>query len=209
MTKLGGPLGVAIEGLDLNHPLDDETHEAIHQAQLNHIVLCMRGHDIGAQQFRDFMAGFGTLHLDQTAPLHPDFPEIKPFSHEHAKIRPDNTRLVFGALWHTDGAYLAEPSSLTALYGLEVPSQGGDTQFTNLYAAYDALPEETKARIDGAKLVHNMNSGRNRESTPRDPDLSATRPRAVVDSVSPQLRCLGAAAARIQHRQGRVIGSSD
>ena len=50
-----------------------------------------------------------------------------------------------GANWHTDDSFMREPCSLTMLYGVVVPSKGGDTQFTNMYAAYEDLPAETKA----------------------------------------------------------------
>ena len=50
-----------------------------------------------------------------------------------------------GANWHTDDSFMREPCSLTMLYGVVVPSRGGDTQFTNMYAAYEDLPAETQA----------------------------------------------------------------
>ncbi|HLY47135.1 MAG TPA: TauD/TfdA family dioxygenase, partial [Stellaceae bacterium] len=53
--------------------------------------------------------------------------------------------------WHTDGAYDQEPFKATQLYALAVPSRGGNTLFCNGYAAYEALPETLKARLDGVK----------------------------------------------------------
>src|SRR5580704_10714086 len=55
---------------------------------------------------------------------------------------------------------MREPCSLTMLYGVVVPSKGGDTQFTNMYDAYADLPAETKARIDGLKVIHKYSSSR-------------------------------------------------
>jgi len=51
--------------------------------------------------------------------------------------------------WHTDGAYNRQPFKATQLYALAVPSRGGDTLFANGYAAYDALPDRLKKRLDG------------------------------------------------------------
>jgi taurine dioxygenase len=66
----------------------------------------------------------------------------------------------FGGAWHSDSSYLAAPPSLTLLYAETVPERGGDTLFANMYAAYDALPDDVKRRIDSldaeftASLVH-------------------------------------------------------
>ena len=51
--------------------------------------------------------------------------------------------------WHTDGAYNQAPFKATQLYALAVPSRGGNTLFANGYAAYDALPQRLKDRLDG------------------------------------------------------------
>jgi taurine dioxygenase len=51
--------------------------------------------------------------------------------------------------WHTDGAYNQRPFKATQLYALAIPSRGGDTLFANGYAAFDALPEPLKRRLDG------------------------------------------------------------
>jgi alpha-ketoglutarate-dependent taurine dioxygenase len=60
--------------------------------------------------------------------------------------------------WHTDGAYNEAPFKATQLYALAVPSRGGNTLFCNAYAAYDALPERLKQRLDASgwqtRIVH-------------------------------------------------------
>jgi taurine dioxygenase len=55
---------------------------------------------------------------------------------------------------------MREPCSLTMLYGVVVPSRCGDTQFTNMYAAYADLPAETRGRIDALKVIHTYSSSR-------------------------------------------------
>lgn len=173
LTRLGDTLGIAVEGLDLRHPLSDAMVARLHQAQLDHIVVVIRGQTLDAVQYRDAMRVFGTLLMEQPNQLHGDVPEIMILSSENTWIR-DDKRMVFGANWHTDGAYLPAPVALTVLYGVEVPSSGGDTQFTNLYAAYEALPDDMKRRIDGLKLVNSRASGRDRGVNPRsDAELEA------------------------------------
>jgi taurine dioxygenase len=65
------------------------------------------------------------------------------------------------AVWHTDMSYLEQPPKASMLYALEIPAQGGNTYFTDMYRAYDALPEATKRRIAGLRVKHDgtYNSG--------------------------------------------------
>ena len=56
--------------------------------------------------------------------------------------------------WHSDSSYEAEPASVTMLYALEAPACGNETLFADMVAAYDALPAETKARIDSLQVIH-------------------------------------------------------
>ena len=66
------------------------------------------------------------------------------------------------------------------LYGVVVPSQGGDTQFANMYAAYDALPSRMKARIDGLRVVHEYISSRTNKWVVQLPTAErAAMPRAT------------------------------
>ena len=79
--------------------------------------------------------------------------EVNIISSEDRDVLGDGKKIVNGATWHTDDSFMREPCSLTMLYGVVVPSRGGDTQFTNMHAAYDDLPPETKARIDGLRVI--------------------------------------------------------
>jgi taurine dioxygenase len=65
------------------------------------------------------------------------------------------------AVWHTDMSYLDDPPKASMLYAIEVPSAGGNTGFTNMYRAYDELPDALKRRITGLRLKHDgtYNSG--------------------------------------------------
>ena len=58
--------------------------------------------------------------------------------------------------WHSDSSYEDEPAAVTMLYGKEAPDEGGVTGFANTAAAYDALSDAMKARIDGLVAVHEL-----------------------------------------------------
>ena len=80
----------------------------------------------------------------------PDHPDVQPV------VKEADTRvpLIFGEGWHTDSPFLARPPSISLLFGAEVPPYGGDTQWTNLVAAYNGLSETLRGFIDGLRRIH-------------------------------------------------------
>ncbi|HLJ21323.1 MAG TPA: TauD/TfdA family dioxygenase [Stellaceae bacterium] len=161
LEKLGDALGIAAEGVDLNRPLDGATADALHRALLENLVLCIRGQSMAPADYLAAMRAFGTpMTQVRIASRHPEVPEITILSSEDRDEMGDGKRLVVGAHWHSDDSYKAVPCSLTMLYGLEIPATGGDTQFTNMYRAYDDLSPEMKRRIAELKVVHKYDSPR-------------------------------------------------
>jgi len=161
LEKLGDALGVAATGIDLNRPLDGATAEALNRALLDNLVLCIRGQSLTPAAYLAAMRGFGRpLPQVRIASRHAEIPEIMILSSEDRDVMGDGKRLVVGAHWHSDDSYKAVPCSLTMLYGLEVPEAGGDTQFTNMYRAYDDLSPEMKERIAKLNVVHKYDSPR-------------------------------------------------
>ncbi len=160
-SKLGEHMAVAIEGIDLNRPIGLAQAAALHQALLDELVLCIRGQSLAPVAYREAMRIFGPLVAQtRTGSLHDEVPEILILSSEDRDALGDGKPLVVGAHWHSDDSYKAVPCSLTILYAVEVPAVGGDTQFTNMYAAYDGLSPAMRRRIDGLKVVHTYDSSR-------------------------------------------------
>jgi taurine dioxygenase len=124
------------------------------------LVLCIRDQTLAPPVFRDAMAQFGVPMLRKQLARTPECAEVNIISSEDRDELGDGRKLVNGANWHTDDSFMREPCSLTMLYGVVVPSRGGDTQFTNMYAAYADLPAETKVRIDPLKVIHKYSSSR-------------------------------------------------
>jgi alpha-ketoglutarate-dependent 2,4-dichlorophenoxyacetate dioxygenase len=59
-------------------------------------------------------------------------------------------------LWHTDASFRAVPGALSLLYAHVIPDEGGDTEFADLRAAYDALPDRTKDSLEGLVAIHSI-----------------------------------------------------
>ncbi len=158
--KLGSHMAAAVSGLDLNRLPDPETRAALLGVLHDNLVLCIRDQTLAPPAFRDAMAQFGVPMLRKQLARTPECAEVNIISSEDRDELGDGRKIVNGANWHTDDSFMREPCSLTMLYGVVVPSRGGDTQFTNMYAAYADLPAETRARIDSLKVIHKYSSSR-------------------------------------------------
>ena len=156
----GAALGAEISGADLTKPLDDASFAQIRAAFYQHEVIYFRGQELSDDDHIRFSAGFGKLRqLKLGSQLHVDHPEIFVVSNivkEGKHIGSYDA----GIFWHTDGAYLANPHAVSALRALEVPVVDGrvlgDTNFASTSAAYDALPQSMKKRLDGLKALHSI-----------------------------------------------------
>jgi taurine dioxygenase len=152
VRRMGPQIGVEVSGIDLR-TLNDDGFAQIYQAWLDHNVMVVTGQDLKIDEFLSYSRRFGPVspHPSKST-RHPEIPEITMLGVD--KFKPDGTlnQAIYrrGAEgWHTDGAYDAVPFKATQLYGLAVPDTGGDTLFASGYAAYDALPERLKQRLEG------------------------------------------------------------
>lgn len=165
ITPLSSACGAEITGVDLTQDLSDRTIAAIRQAWNDHIVLVFRGQTLTEDQQLRFAARFGNLGKRKNALF---AEELRARSEGVLQTNP-NVLLVSnikvngepigafgeGDMWfHIDSGYSERPYNYTFLYALELPSTGGNTLFSNMYMAYDALPAEMKEKLKGRKALH-------------------------------------------------------
>jgi taurine dioxygenase len=161
INPLSDALGAEIVGLDLSEPLDDESFARVHRAHLDFQVLVFRDQHITPDQHIAFSRRFGDLsgHVyDQF--LLPGYPEILKVSNKKTADGDFAGLASAGRRWHSDLSYSVTPSLGSLLYALEIPPAGGDTLFNNMYRAYEALPEATKARIADLRAEFLIGSAR-------------------------------------------------
>jgi taurine dioxygenase len=145
-------IGAVIAGVDVTRMTESE-FDVIYRTWLARNVICVRGQNLAIDQYLAYSRRFGTVHPHPSkSTRHPEVPEITLLGVN--KFRADGTldQAIYrrgGEGWHTDGAYDAVPFKATQLYALAVPSRGGDTLFSSMYAAYDALPDRLKQRLEG------------------------------------------------------------
>ncbi|MCE8042333.1 TauD/TfdA family dioxygenase [Halomonas daqingensis] len=156
----GAALGADITGVDLSRPLTDEQVAAIIDAWHQHLVLRIRGQSLSDADLIRFSQHFGELDL---APISssgkreiPEHPEIVVISNVKEDGRPIGSLGNAEAEWHTDMSYVERPPKMSCLYSLEVPEEGGNTSFLNMYTAYEALPDDLKLAIIGKRCKHDI-----------------------------------------------------
>jgi len=163
------PLFVAeASGVDLGQPIDAATIRAIWDAIDRYAVLVFQDQRLTDAQLRDFAARFGELEIGRSAARggrrRLAIPQIGDISNldEDNQVRASDDRRRLDSLgnrlWHTDASYMPVPVVLGMLHAVTVPPAsalgGGETEFADMRAAYDALTDATKAAIDGLIVQH-------------------------------------------------------
>ena len=178
VERLSPVLGAEITGADLSCPLTDDQFAGIRQVWLESDgVLVLRRQELSPDLHIAFSRRFGELErhvLDKY--LLPGHPEIYRVSNKVRDGQPLG-RANAGTYWHSDLSYVSHPAMASLLYAIEVPPVGGDTLFCNMYAAYDALPDEVKRRIERLTAVHDFGfaaRGVFATESPSDEQLAAT-----------------------------------
>jgi len=204
---LSDPLGVEIHGIDLSVPLSNDVLGKFLECFYQNCVVVVPGQTLDLDRFQGFAEYFGRPkpHLLDHLRL-PGFDSILLLSNIHENGKP---RGIYegAAFWHTDVAYEDPPNTATIVYAIKVPISGGRTWFANQFAAYDALPECMKSRIDDLKVIHHYG---NRADMDENSRTSAER---LTDSQKAKIRNVVMPLVRRHRFTGRkalygVAGSS-
>lgn len=145
-------IGAVIAGVDLSQPISDDLLQTVRQALLRHKVIFFEDQQLTPVQHRDFAARFGPLH---THPLYPGVPEAPELFilDNHAGNPTDNDA------WHTDITFIETPPMGSILYARRLPPLGGDTVFSDMKAAYEALSAPLRNFLAGLDAVHDFARG--------------------------------------------------
>jgi alpha-ketoglutarate-dependent 2,4-dichlorophenoxyacetate dioxygenase len=169
LTPLHPLFAAEITGIDIGRPLDPDTVAAIAAAIDRYAVLVFPGQDLDDERQLRFAANFGAIELPRSGAadvkrrLRPEVADISNLD-ENSRLRGADDARRFDALgnrlWHTDGSFRRVPAALSMLYAHRIPAPGpkgdGATEFADLRAAYDALPEATKDAIAEGVAYHDI-----------------------------------------------------
>jgi len=159
-----------VSGMDLFRPLEPADVRALWEAIDRYAVLVFHDQRLSDEQLRDFAGKFGKLEIGRSAAeggkRRLALPEIGDISNldEEGRLRARNDRRRLDSLgnriWHTDASYMPVPVVLGMLHAVAVPPPsalgGGQTEFADMRAAYDALPETMKEAVDGLVAEHDV-----------------------------------------------------
>ncbi len=147
ITPISGALGAEVTGLDLNQ-MDDETFSQLSDAFNEFLVLLIHGQNLTLEQHRAFASRFGKLiphpyvtGLEQD----PDIFEI---------VREPGENFSWDNYFHSDLMFLDKPPKASALYAVTVPPYGSDTEFCNMYLAYETLSQGMQDLLDNLWCVN-------------------------------------------------------
>ena len=190
IRKLGDALGAQVDGLDLSVALEESAAEKVRAAWLDHLVLRFRGQKLTDPQVLAFSRTFGELDPPGPNPLGrlflPDHPEMNVISNIKEKGVAIGGLGDGEAIWHADMTYVERPPKAAVLYAIEIPPEGGDTYWANMYLAYETLPAELKQRIAGREAVHDATY--NSAGTMRKGYQEVTDPRQAPGARHPLVR---------------------
>ena len=160
--------GAELVGVDATKPMSAETFEPIREAFESHSVLLFRGPIISDDQQIALSEQFGHVQVafkaNQTGGT--KFSRQSNINFETGEIFPANhhrmTYLKANMLWHSDSSYMASASLCSILSARVVPKVGGNTEVISTRAAYQALPVDMKAKVDGLTVVHSLSYARDK-----------------------------------------------
>lgn len=192
----GAALGADVHGIDLSQPLTNDVFQSILSAWSDHLVLRFSGQRIDDASLMTFSARFGELDRAPIPAVGFDrtdsalAPEVREWVAVISNVKRDgkaigglgNAELV----WHTDMSYNPLPPRASLLYALEVPPDGGNTGFLNMYLAYETLPADLKQAVAGKTCIHD--SSRNSAGELRKGFQTTVDVRQTPGAVHPLVR---------------------
>lgn len=169
------PCGTEILNMDLREPLSDDQFAAVMEVWHRSRVIVFRDQKLAPEDQLRFGRRVGELSVIHTEQFAGEDPSIMYISNVKEDGEFVHALPVGEMMFHIDQCYTPNPAKATILYALEIPKEGGNTLFADMIAAYAALDEETKAKIEGLKALNVY-----------DYDAGATHTAAVVSEDAPR-----------------------
>lgn len=195
IRRLSDALGAEVIGVDLSQPLEPSVVALLQQAFLEHHLLAFRDQNFTEQQQISFSELFGPLEVfpeqDKTKGSSQTY-HVANTSQDGKHLGANATMSIYQKVnqrWHTDSSYRFIPSLASLMFAIEVlpdEAEGGETEFSNMFLAYDALPNELKEDLEHRHMAHYYEFGR--RLFPELPPVSAAEREAVPPVCHPVVR---------------------
>ncbi len=184
VIPLDAGLGAEVRLLDVGQLLDDSTVTSVRAAWLEHCVLLFRAQQLDDSQLLAFTRQFGELEFPPTKMLGlkkgiDQMGDVPPEINVISNVKENGVAIgQLGAdecAWHTDSAFFETPPAASLLYALEIPSDGGNTSFLNMYSAWETLDPALQRAVEGRSAKHDFtytSAGHRRKDYPEVTDPS-------------------------------------
>lgn len=180
----GATCGATISGVDLTQSLSDDQIAAIRAHWLEHKVIAFPDQALEPEDLERVTRYFGEIGED------PFFGHIDGYPNICAIQRAaDETTPIFAEFFHSDWSFMAVPPAGTALFGITIPPQGGDTLFADQVKAFEEMPDELRARIENLTAVHSAALGYAPDGAYGDEDQASGRSMAIKPSERARETC--------------------
>jgi alpha-ketoglutarate-dependent 2,4-dichlorophenoxyacetate dioxygenase len=167
MRQVGPCFAAAVDGLDLGKPLSREEIDAVHAGMDRYAVLVFHDQKITDEQQLAFTLSLGDIeHSIGTSLRGPSeyrlpttFADVSNLNKDNKVFARDDRPRLFGLgnrLWHSDSSFKVTPAKYSLLRAVSIPSKGGNTEYADMRAGYDALDEERKAEIEDLVCEHSQ-----------------------------------------------------
>ncbi len=177
VKSTGAACGAVVTGVDISKELPADLVAELRAHWIENKVLVFPGQKMSNNDLERFSQYFGELGDD------PFFGHIE--GHEHIcaiQRAADETAPVFAEFFHSDWSFMEVPPAGTALYGITIPPVGGDTLFADQVAAYQALPEAMREKVDGLVAIHSAELGYAPDGVYGDSEENSKRSMKILPS---------------------------
>ena len=159
-------IGGEMTGIDIRKPLTQAAVDAVNAGMDKYAVLVLPGQNISDEQQLAFTRNFGPLEEGANSTvraselrLDPAFADVSNLDKNGQKLARDNKRRMASLgnrLWHSDASFRAVPAKYSILSGRLVTTDAGNTEFSDMRAAYDGLDAATKAEVEDLVCEHSL-----------------------------------------------------
>jgi alpha-ketoglutarate-dependent 2,4-dichlorophenoxyacetate dioxygenase len=167
IKQVGPCFAGEVSGIDLTQPLSPEDAAAIHAGMDEYAVLVFHGQELTNDQQLAFTQALGpleraigtSLRQEEDQRLPTTFADVSNLDKDNKPMAFDDRRRLFAIgnrLWHSDSSFKVIPAKYSLLHAHSIPSSGGNTEFADMRAAYDALDQDTKDMVEDLVCEHSL-----------------------------------------------------
>ena len=184
VTPSGQACGARIEGIDLTQDLSESQIAALRQCWLDHKVIAFPNQSLTPEDLERVAQYFGDIGEDPFFGHIDGYPNICAIQRDADEQTP-----IFAEVFHTDWSFMEVPPAGTALFGITIPPQGGDTLFADQAKAYEEMPDSLRAKVDGITAIHSAALGYAPDGAYGDGDQASGRSMQIKPSEKARETC--------------------